>query len=61
MIDYAEPSDSLLRQVTIQELEQARLSVFRSLAQAHKRRDLIRIEDLALQLSALARYIRRRQ
>lgn len=61
MIDFADPSDRLLLQLKPTELERARLSVFRSLHQAHKRRDLLRVETLALQLSAMARYMRRRE
>jgi hypothetical protein len=60
MNDFASPSDRLLDQLPERELERARQSVFKALIQAHRRRDLQRIEDQALRLSALARYLRLR-
>lgn len=60
MNDHSSNTDIMLRQMTPRELERTRLSIFRSLIAAERRRDLLKIETLALQLSAMARYIRRR-
>ena len=60
MNDMVDPSDCLLNRCGPKELEKARLSIVKSLVQAHRQRDLLKIENLSLSLAALARYLRKR-